>query len=94
MILAVLFPEFINRNSKFLTEKFHRTQHTGVQEIHLCKNVKCIILQRRTAHAQPVFCIQQAGRLGHFTGRVLDRLGFIQDHIIKIHTHQQFNITA
>ena len=51
MVLPVRFTEFINRNCKFLPEKFNASQHARIQEIHLRKYVKCIVLKRCTAHA-------------------------------------------
>jgi hypothetical protein len=31
-------------SSPSVAEEFHRTQHSRIQKIHLCKNVECIIL--------------------------------------------------
>ena len=94
MVFLIMFAEFINGDGKFIPEKFNAAQHTRVQKIHLGKNIECIVLQRRTAHAQTIFCIQQTGRPGYFAGRVFNSLAFIKHHIIKIDFHKQLYIAA
>ncbi len=74
MVFPVGLTKFVNRYGKFLPEKFNTSQHARVEKVHLCKNVKSIILKRGTAHAQPMFCAQEAGRFCYFAGRILNGL--------------------
>ena len=41
-----------------------------------------------------MFRFQQAGCFCHLAARVLDRLGFIQDHIVEWHFHQHLDIAS
>src|SRR5262245_33852766 len=94
MILPVRLPKLVDGYGELLAEELHRAQHPWVQEVHLREYVECVVLKRRTAHAQTVLGIQQAGGLRYLARRVFDRLRFIQDHIIEFDAHQQLNITA
>ena len=75
MIFPVLLAKFIDRDSKFLAEKFHASQHTGIQEIHLCKNVKGIILQVVYHSCTNDFLhLAKQAALGYFAGWIFDCL--------------------
>src|SRR6516225_10336336 len=94
MVLAIRLAEFVNGNCKFLPEKFYASKHARIQEIHLSKNVKSIVLKRGTAHAQPMFGLKKRSGLGHFAGRILDRLRFIQNNIVEWNFNQELDIAS
>src|SRR4030095_4208412 len=57
MIFPVFFSKLINGNREFLAEEFHSSEQTWIQKIHLGKNVKSVVLKRRTTHAKAMLCI-------------------------------------
>src|SRR5438270_697570 len=58
-------------------------KHAGIQELEQAPQLSQVILDGRAAQYQPVVRLKKPHRLGRIAARVLDRLRFVQDHIIE-----------
>src|SRR3954471_7634651 len=94
MLFLLLLAKFINRNCKFLLEKFHRSQHSRIQKVHLGEYVKRVVLEWSTTEAKPAFRSQQACRFCYFARRVFNCLAFIQYYIVKLGLYKRLYITS
>ncbi len=94
MLFSIGFSQLVDGNGKLLFEKLHRAQHPGIQKMHLRINVKRIVLQRRSAHAESIFRLQQTCCSRHLAGRILDRLRFIEQYIIQRQRTQDLDVAA
>ena len=71
-----------------------RAQHARIQELEQAPQFAQMILHRRAAERQAMRAAQQAHRLGRRGARVLDRLRFVEHHVIELDVRQPRGIAA
>ena len=80
--------------SNVLLEDRVAAEHAGVQELEDRPELTQVVFDRRAAYGQLEPAAQEPRGLCRLALGVLDRLGFVQDHVVKLEVGQLGNVRA